>query len=61
MLFGVKFGPWLWDRILAPVVDKLKKESLQMMYFCDDILGADKKKSQSDEDGLRLKSTLQIH
>ena len=59
--FGVKFGPWLWDRILAPVVDKLKKEGLQMIAFCDDILGADKKKSQADEDGLRLKATLQIH
>ena len=59
--FGVSFGPWLWDRILTPVVDKLKKEGLQIMAFCDDVMGSDEEKSQADEDGLRLKVTLQIH
>jgi hypothetical protein len=59
--FGVSFGPWLWDRILAPVLDHLKKNSLKIMAFCDDILGGDKKKLQADEDGLRLVSTLQVH
>lgn len=59
--FGVSFGPWLWDRILAPVVDKLKKEGLKIMAFCDDIIGSDERKSQADEDGLRLKVTLQTH
>ena len=59
--FGVSFGPWLWDRILAPVVDKLKREGLKIMAFCDDIMGSDERKPQVDEDGLRLKVTLQIH
>jgi hypothetical protein len=59
--FGVAFGPWLWDRILVPVLDNLKKDSLKIMAFCDDILGGEKKKNQADEDGLRLKCSLQLH
>ena len=59
--FGVSFGPWLWDRILSPVLDSLKKDGLNIMAFCDDILGGKGTKSQADEDGLRLRATLQHH
>ena len=59
--FGVAFGPWLWDRILTPVLDSLKKGGLNIMAFCDDILGGKEKKPQADEDGLRLKAFLRLH
>ena len=59
--FGVSFGPWLWDRILSPVLDSLKKDGLNIMAVCDDILGGKGTKSQADEDGLRLRATLQHH
>ena len=61
MPFGTAFGPWLWDRILCPVIDSLKSNKLKIMAFCDDILGANSPKAQADEDGLRLKSFLILH
>jgi hypothetical protein len=61
MPFDTAFGPWLWDRILSPVIDFLKSNKLKIMAFCDDILGANSPKAQSDEDGLRLKSFLILH
>jgi len=59
--FGVSFGPWLWDRVLSPVLDSLKKHGVNIMAFCDDILGGKGKKPQADEDGLRLRATLKHH
>ncbi len=51
MPFDTVFGPWLWDRILCPVIDSLKANKLKIMAFCDDILGANSPKAQADEDG----------
>ena len=59
--FGVSFGPWLWDRVLTPVLDSLKRDGLNIMAFCDDIMGGKGKKPQADEDGLRLRVKLQLH
>ena len=61
MPFGVSFGPWLFDRVLTPVVDKLKKDGLRLMTFCDDIMGGNKPQSRASEDSLRLKTFLQLH
>jgi hypothetical protein len=54
MPFGVSFGPWLFDRVLTPVVDQLKKDGLRLMVFCDDIVGGNKPQSRASEDSLRL-------
>lgn len=59
--FGVSFGPWLWDRILTPVLDYLKRKGLDLMAFCDDIMGGKRPKSEADEDGLCLRATLSNH
>ena len=61
MPFGVSFGPWLFDRVLTPVVDKLKKDGLRLMTFCDDIMGGNKPQSRASEDSPRLKTFLQLH
>ena len=61
MPFGVSFGPWLFDRVLTPVVDKLKKDGLRLMAFFDDIMGGNKPQSRASEDSLRLKTFLQLH
>ena len=61
MPFGVSFGPWLFDRVLTPVVDKLKKDGLRLMAFCDDIMGGNKPQSRASEDSPRLKTFLQLH
>ena len=57
----MSFGPWLWDRVLAPVLDSLAKDGINVMAFCDDIIGGKGSKPQADEDGLRLRATLQLH
>ncbi len=61
MPFGTAFGPWLWDRILSPIIDFLKSNKLKIMAFCKDILDANSPKAQADEDGCRLKSFLILH
>ena len=61
MPFGTAFGPWLWDRILCPVIDSLKANKLKIMAFCDDILDANSPKAQADEDGWCLKSFFILH
>jgi hypothetical protein len=61
MPFGTSFGPYLWDRILCPVIDSLKSNKLKIMAFCDDILGANSPKTQDHEDDLRCKSFLILH
>jgi hypothetical protein len=61
MPFGTAFGSWLWDRILAPVIDSLKENNIKILAFCNDIFGSNSLKSQAEEDGLSLQSFLILH